>query len=61
MTSKVKLQCMVKGCGAIVWYTSFAMHMKNQHKDIPEARYIRIIWGRPVLDDGSLAPYTPPK
>ncbi|KAG9401340.1 hypothetical protein AC1031_009202 [Aphanomyces cochlioides] len=59
MTSKQQLKCMVEDCGTIIWYTIFPTHMKNRHKEIPENRHIRLMWGRPVLEDGSLAPYTP--
>ncbi|KAG9403668.1 hypothetical protein AC1031_005159 [Aphanomyces cochlioides] len=52
---------MVANCGAIIWYTNFPTHMKNRHKEIPENRHIRLMWGRLVLEDGSLVPYTPPR
>ncbi|ETV67249.1 hypothetical protein H257_16492 [Aphanomyces astaci] len=48
MTSCGRLKCMVDGCGVVVWYTYFKVHMTKDHPEIPQYRNIRKRYGRQV-------------
>ncbi|ETV64541.1 hypothetical protein H257_18585, partial [Aphanomyces astaci] len=48
MTSCGRLKCMVNGCGVVVWYTYFKVHMTKDHPEIPQYRNIRKQYGRQV-------------
>ncbi|RHY46727.1 hypothetical protein DYB30_003648 [Aphanomyces astaci] len=39
---------MVDGCGVVVWYTYFKVHMTKDHPEIPQHRNIRKQYGRQV-------------
>ncbi|RQM19011.1 hypothetical protein B5M09_014042 [Aphanomyces astaci] len=41
-------KCMVDGCGVVVWYTYFKVHVTKDHPEIPQHRNIRKQYGRQV-------------